>query len=135
MSKIKVGIVGAGTMGAGIAQVASEAGHEVLLFDTDSAAQARAGAKLEKIMDRLVEKGRRTREQTDGIIGRIAHVTEISAFADVGLVVEAIIENFEIKRSLFQDLMRLLVILVFSRQIHLHYPLLPSREVVPVPIA
>lgn len=104
MSKIKVGVVGAGTMGSGIAQVASEAGHEVLLFDSDPEAIRRARAKLEKVMDRLVEKSRRTREEADGIIERIKHVQEMSEFSDVGIVIEAIIENFDIKRALFESL-------------------------------
>ncbi len=104
MSKIQVGVIGAGTMGSGIAQVASEAGHEVLLFDANKGALESSRSKLEKVMARLVEKGKRTQDEADGVVERIKHVQQLSEFSEAGIVIEAIIEDFEIKRDLFQSL-------------------------------
>ena len=102
--EIKVGVLGAGTMGSGIAQVASTFGHEVLLFDVSGEALERAKAALAKIMARLVEKGRLTADQAQGIQARITYVDALEKLEGCGLVIEAIIENLEIKRSTFEKL-------------------------------
>ena len=104
-----VGIVGAGAMGSGIAQVASAAGHRVVLADAMNGATERSRGNLAKTMDREVEKGRLTREAADALIGRITYVTgalgdDVSAFRDCGLIIEAIVEDLETKRALFKRL-------------------------------
>jgi 3-hydroxybutyryl-CoA dehydrogenase len=101
---IKVGIIGAGSMGSGIAQVAAQAGHEVVLFDTNTEQLDKAKAKLAKIMARLVEKGKIDRVTADGIEKRVHYSNSMNGFAGAGLVIEAIIENLEIKKNVFKEL-------------------------------
>lgn len=101
---MKVGVLGAGSMGSGIAQVAAQNGHEVVLFDTNEAILEKSMAKLQKILARLVEKGRITAEEETAIYGRITTVTDMQAYKGCGLVIEAIIENLDIKKSVFKQL-------------------------------
>lgn len=103
-SKIQVGVIGAGTMGAGIAQVAAEAGHQVHLVDANPAALESAKANLQRIMTRLVEKGRRTQAEADTAIARISYDAGLISMEGCGLVIEAIVENLDIKQSVFKEL-------------------------------
>ena len=102
----RVGIIGAGTMGSGIAQVASTAGCKVKLFDLNQDALDKAKTSLEKIMTRLVEKGRVTSEDKIGIQENISYVTSLKDLADSDLTLEAIVENLDIKKNVFQELER-----------------------------
>jgi 3-hydroxybutyryl-CoA dehydrogenase len=97
-------VVGAGIMGAGIAQVAAQAGHTVRLFDARDGAAAGACAKLEQALEGLVAKGKLDAEQAQAAVARIRPVDKLDDAAGVGLVVEAIIENAEAKRALFREL-------------------------------
>lgn len=99
-----VGIIGAGTMGAGIAQIASTNGHEVYLYDAYAEQLPKAKAGLEKILNRQVEKGRMSQEEVDGILSRIHFVEDITEFGKCGFVIEAIVENIDIKQDAFQRL-------------------------------
>lgn len=101
---MNIGIIGAGSMGSGIAQVAATAGEEVMVYDTNSSAIEKAGASLNKIMNRLVEKERITRENADDILSRISFVDKIETLENSDLIIEAIIENLEIKQSVFSNL-------------------------------
>ncbi len=101
---MKVGILGAGAMGSGIAQVASTAGHEVILIDTNEAALQKSAAKLQKIMNRLIEKGRVDQATAKGIQQRISYKKDLSDFKDCGLIIEAIIEDITIKKSVFSKI-------------------------------
>jgi 3-hydroxybutyryl-CoA dehydrogenase len=94
-------VVGAGLMGAGIAQVAAQAGHDVLLFDARAGAAAAAKAKLAQTLDGLAAKGKLT---ADAAQATLARITPVDALAPVDLVIEAIVENLDIKRALFADL-------------------------------
>ncbi len=100
----KIGIIGAGAMGSGIAQVAATAGHEVLLFDTKKEALRKSGEKLEKILNRLIEKGRMDDATAKAIFGRIYRIEKFSSFKDCDLVIEAIVERLDIKKKVFADL-------------------------------
>ena len=100
----KVGIIGAGTMGSGIAQVASTAGCVVKLFDVHQAALDKAKTALEKITARLVEKGRITPEEKKSIQKNISYVTSLKDLADSDMTIEAIVENLDIKKKVFQEL-------------------------------
>jgi 3-hydroxybutyryl-CoA dehydrogenase len=97
-------VVGAGIMGAGIAQVAAQAGHTVRMFDSRAGAAAEACAKLEQALEGLVSKGKLDAEQARAAVARIRPVEQLDEAAGVGLVVEAIIENAEAKRALFREL-------------------------------
>lgn len=101
---MNVAVIGAGTMGSGIAQVAAQAGHIVVLFDTRKEAVDKALAGLRKTLDKLVEKGKFTAEQADGIQGRITPASDLKDLAGSGLVIEAIIEDLGIKQKLFAEL-------------------------------
>lgn len=96
-----VGVIGAGAMGSGIAQVAAMAGHNVIVFDTNAAALDKSKTNLEKVLNRLVEKGKIT--DATSITDRFTYATELSAFADCSLIIEAIIENLDIKKKVFAD--------------------------------
>ena len=97
-------VVGAGIMGAGIAQVAAQAGHPVLLFDVRDGAAAEAKAKLASTLQALVAKGRLAPEAVQAALGRIQPIDRLEEAAGVRLVVEAIIEQLAAKRALFQHL-------------------------------
>ena len=101
---IKVSVIGAGTMGAGIAQIAATNGHEVSLYDSFDGAIESAESKLKKILNRLVEKERITQQENGAILGRINFTKEISQVAGSGLVIEAIIENLDIKQKIFAEI-------------------------------
>jgi len=100
----KVGVLGAGTMGAGIAQVAAQNGHEVVLVDTNQAMLDKAEASYQAIFAKLVEKGKLSKEEAQGIQARINYSTAVSAFSGADLVIEAIIENIEIKNLVFKQI-------------------------------
>ena len=91
-------------MGAGIAQVAAQAGHPVRLFDTREGAAQAACAKLATTLDGLAAKGKLDAAEAKAIAGRIAAAARLDAAAGAGLVVEAIVENADAKRALFRDL-------------------------------
>ncbi len=97
-------VVGAGIMGAGIAQVAAQAGHTVRLFDARDGAAAAACAKLDRALEGLVGKGKLAADEAKAIVARIRPAGRIDDAAGVGLVVEAIIENADAKRALFREL-------------------------------
>jgi 3-hydroxybutyryl-CoA dehydrogenase len=100
----KVGIIGSGTMGSGIAQVAATSGCLVKLYDTNQAALDKAKASLEKIMNRLIEKGRIDTDEKNRIQSNIQYVDSLKDLSDSDLTIEAIIENLEIKKKVFQEL-------------------------------
>ncbi len=104
-----IGIVGAGAMGAGIAQVAATNGHRVILADAQPAAQRRAIDGIMSTLARDVSKGRRSAQDAEAIRARISLADGVSeaglaSFAECGLVIEAIVEDLSIKRTLFRTL-------------------------------
>ncbi|WP_040281183.1 3-hydroxyacyl-CoA dehydrogenase NAD-binding domain-containing protein [Psychroserpens damuponensis] len=101
---MNIGIIGSGTMGSGIAQVAATSGCTVKLYDTNQAALDKAKASLEKILNRLIEKGRIDTEEKNRIQGNIQYVDSLRGLADSNLTIEAIIENLEIKQKVFSEL-------------------------------
>jgi len=101
---IQIGIIGSGAMGAGIAQVAATAGHQVIVFDTDQNALKRAKVNLESTLKKLVEKQKLTQLQADKIISSTRYANELSQFKGCGLVIEAIVEILEVKQKLFSEL-------------------------------
>jgi len=104
LSDAPILVVGAGIMGLGIAQVAAQAGHSVMLYDSRIGAVAEALAKLAKNLDALVAKGKFSADQVAQTLARIQAVDSLVAAAPAQLVVEAIVENIEVKRGLFQQL-------------------------------
>lgn len=101
---MNVGIIGSGTMGSGIAQVAATAGCSVKLYDTNQEALDKAKASLEKILNRLIEKGRIDAEEKKRIQSNIIYVDSLKVLADSNLTIEAIVENLDIKKNVFSEL-------------------------------
>ncbi|UYO73169.1 3-hydroxyacyl-CoA dehydrogenase PaaC [Halomonas qinghailakensis] len=99
-----IGVIGAGAMGAGIAQVAAQAGHSVILHDNQPGA-AKAGIdNIRRQLEKRVAKGKMIQGDVDNIIARLQPADAIDALADSHLVIEAIVENLEIKRQVFAQL-------------------------------
>ncbi len=103
----RVGIVGAGTMGNGIAHVFARSGYNVVLCDVDQKVLERALGTITKNLDREVAKNKITADDKAAALGRIQSVTERGKLADCDFVVEAATEKFEIKAEIFRDLDRL----------------------------
>lgn len=101
---MNIGVIGAGTMGAGIAQVAATFGHQTVLFDAFPEAIEKAKKSHDKIFNRLVEKGKITEEQKAEIIGRITYSNQLENCRDCNLVIEAVIEKLDLKKKIFSDL-------------------------------
>ncbi len=97
----RIGIIGAGTMGNGIAQVFAQAGYQVRLVDAVAPALDRAKAAIQKSLGKFVEKGKMTAADRDAAIGRLATGTDVAALGDADFVVEAIVEDAAAKRELF----------------------------------
>src|SRR5689334_5966958 len=96
-----VGIIGSGAMGTGIAQVAAAAGEKVLLFDTHKPALEKANTNLDSTLKKLSEKGKISADEAKNISGRIRFASDLNEFKSCSLVIEAVVEDLEIKRSLF----------------------------------
>ncbi|MDQ6620398.1 MAG: 3-hydroxybutyryl-CoA dehydrogenase [Pseudomonadota bacterium] len=99
-----VGVVGAGTMGNGIAQAFAGAGYRVLMYDISEAALARGRAAIENSLGKLVHKEKIKPDERDAILRRVEPVTTLSAFKDCRVVIEAATENASVKADLFRKL-------------------------------
>lgn len=97
----KLSVIGAGTMGTGIAQVAATAGWDVVVNDTNSAILEKSSSSLVKVMNRLVEKEKIDQKTADQILGRIDFTEDQQYFENSDLVIEAIVEHLEIKQKVF----------------------------------
>jgi len=102
-----VGVVGAGTMGHGIAQVAATSGYRVTLVDVSAEALEKGVAAIGKSLGKLVDKGKISADDKTAAEGRLGSAGELSALADADLVVEAVVERLEVKRQVFAELDRL----------------------------
>ena len=101
---IDVAVVGAGSMGAGIAQLAAQSGHRVRLLDTQPGAAARALERIDADLTASVQRGRIVAAERDAVRARLATVDDVAALAGCGLAVEAIVEQLEPKKALFRQL-------------------------------
>ena len=99
----KVGVLGAGLMGHGIAQVAAQSGYEVVLREVDDATLAKGVGKIEKQLARAVEKGKSSQEDADAVRARITATTHYRELADCDLVIEAITENLALKLEMWKE--------------------------------
>jgi 3-hydroxybutyryl-CoA dehydrogenase len=102
-----VGVIGAGTMGNGIAQVFAQSGFTVKVFDASAGAVDRALKTIEKSLNKFVEKGKLSADDAAATRGRLTAVTSLEEFADVDYVVEAVIESLEVKQQIFTALDRI----------------------------
>jgi 3-hydroxybutyryl-CoA dehydrogenase len=100
----KIGVLGAGQMGHGIAQVAAQAGFTVVVRDVEQRFVDRGLSGIQRNLARQVEKGKLAKADADGTLARVSGTTELKALADCDLVVEAIVEDLEVKKRTWQEL-------------------------------
>lgn len=100
----KVGVIGCGLMGHGIAQVSAQAGYEVCVYEADAAALDRGFKRIEGSLAKLVEKQKLAASDRDQTMARLTRTTEIAGLADCDLIIEAIVEDLSAKRDLFAAL-------------------------------
>lgn len=103
-----VGVVGCGLMGSGIAQVAAQAGCEVVVREANEELLDKGLARIKKFLDGGVEKGKMTEDERDAVLSRISGVTELDDLAECDLVIEAVTENLKVKEEIFGALDRVL---------------------------
>lgn len=101
---MKIGIIGSGAMGTGIAQVAATAGNEAVIYDSNPAALEKAKNQLHATLNKLAEKGKITLNEAGHIFGRIFFGTSLHSFTDCNIVVEAIVEDLGVKQKVFQEI-------------------------------
>lgn len=101
---MQIGIIGSGAMGSGIAQLAATASHSTLIFDNNPGALHRSAEKTAKGLETLVQKGKISKEEAQRISGNITYVSNLSAFTNCELIIEAIIEDLEVKQQVFREL-------------------------------
>ena len=101
-----IGVIGAGTMGSGIAQVAAEAGFEVIMRDIEDNFVHRGMSNINKNLGRAVDKGKKSKEEAEAIVGRVRGTTNIEDLKAADLVIEAVIENMDMKKELYGELDR-----------------------------
>jgi len=99
-----IGVVGSGAMGSGIAQVAATAGHPTIIYDTNAAALDKAKANLTNSLNKLVEKQKITAEKATDILALTTYSSSIQDFKSCDLIIEAIVENIDVKQSVFKEL-------------------------------
>jgi 3-hydroxybutyryl-CoA dehydrogenase len=102
--KSKIGVLGAGTMGAGIAQVAAQSGHEVVLVDVNQVQLDKAKMSLIKVLDRMIEKGSLDESGKSNLLNRLQFSTQLADFRGSGLIIEAIVEKLEVKHAVFREI-------------------------------
>ncbi|OXT02695.1 3-hydroxybutyryl-CoA dehydrogenase [Notoacmeibacter marinus] len=100
----KIGIIGAGQMGSGIAQVAAVAGYEVVLSDVEQSRADAGMSGIQKRLGRLVDNGKLQRKDSEAALGRIAPVSGLEALGECDLVIEAATENEKVKHAIFKEL-------------------------------
>jgi 3-hydroxybutyryl-CoA dehydrogenase len=100
----KLGVIGAGVMGNGIAQVAAQIGLDVVMRDIEDAFVERGMKGIDKFLSRSVEKGKLEAKEKDNIMGRIKGTTDMADLKDVDFVVEAVIEDLDLKKKVFKEL-------------------------------
>jgi len=100
----RIGVIGAGSMGNGIAQVASQAGYQVIMRDIEDRFVQNGLKAIEKFLSKSVEKGKMTEEQKKEVFGRIKGTTRMEELKDVDLVIEAVFEDLSLKRDVFKQL-------------------------------
>lgn len=102
-----IGVIGSGAMGSGIAQVAAKAAHKVIVYDNNQEALKRSEAQLQSSLAKLVEKQKITAKEQKSIQDNIQFSNDLNSFSACGLVIEAIVENLDVKKNVFSELERI----------------------------
>jgi len=101
---MQIGIIGSGAMGSGIAQLAATASHQTLVFDNNSNVLHKSAEKTAQGLQALVEKGKMTKEEAERILSNILYVTNLASFSSCDMVIEAIVEDLDIKKQVFKEM-------------------------------
>jgi len=101
---MQIGIIGSGAMGSGIAQLAATASHQTLVFDNNSNVLHKSAEKTAQGLQSLVEKGKMTKEEAERILSNILYVTNLASFSSCDMVIEAIVEDLDIKQQVFKEM-------------------------------
>lgn len=107
MNNFKIGVVGSGTMGGGIAHLAALSGFQVIVCDIEQNFLDNALQRMQSFMDKSIAKGRMTAEEKEAVLGRVTCTTNLEEMKEVDIVIEAIIEDLEAKKELFTQLDRI----------------------------
>ena len=124
----KVMVIGAGQMGGGIAQVCAQAGFDVKLNDIKEESYQKGLGVITKNLSRNVEKGRMTEDEKTAVLGRITKSLDLQDAADVDIIIEAAVENMDIKQSIFAQLMQSHLHMQSWHRIHHRFRLQKSRR-------
>jgi 3-hydroxybutyryl-CoA dehydrogenase len=100
----RVGVLGCGLMGSGIAQVAAQSGYETLVREVDQAVIDKGFGRIKAMLGKAVEKGKATQADADATMGRLKGTTKLEDLANCDIIIEAIVENLDLKRDTFQTL-------------------------------
>lgn len=100
----KIGVIGSGAMGSGIAQVAATAGHDVFIYDNNPASLEKAKNNLASSLSKLVEKQKLTKEKADSVLAKSNFISQLKDLSNCDLIIEAIVENLEVKQKVFSEL-------------------------------
>ena len=100
----KIGIVGFGQMGAGIGQITAAAGYQVVAREEEEKYLEKGLAKIEKLLNRAIDKGKATEDDKKKILGNITTTTNMNDLADCDLLIEAVTENIDVKQDIFKKL-------------------------------
>jgi 3-hydroxybutyryl-CoA dehydrogenase len=100
----KVGVLGCGLMGSGVAQVAAAAGYQTVVRDVSDAVMAKGKAGISKSLDKFVEKGKLSAPDRDATLARLSYVTDVAALKDCDIIIEAVTEDLELKNGIWKQL-------------------------------
>ncbi|ABR50595.1 3-hydroxybutyryl-CoA dehydrogenase [Alkaliphilus metalliredigens QYMF] len=101
---MKIGVIGAGTMGAGIVQVLAQSGYEVVMRDIQEKNIERGMTTINKNLDRSIKKGKMNEEEKQAILNKIVGTTDIDSLKEVDIIIEAAVESMELKKKIFQEI-------------------------------
>src|SRR3972149_5082248 len=103
----KIGVVGCGSMGAGIVQLSAQSGYEVVVREVNSDLLNKGLGGIKKVLAKGVEKGKMNQEEMDRVLARIKGTTDMKDFSECDLIIEAVVENMGLKKEVFDELDRI----------------------------
>lgn len=128
LSRARIAVIGSGTMGIGIAQLAIVNGHTTVLYDLDAQKAQQAVQGLGQTFKKLVEKSKLTEQQADEALARLTVVNQIEALRDADLVIEAVVEKKKLNSLYLSNLLKFVVRKPFLQAIHLQFQWLQFRR-------
>lgn len=121
LSRARIAVIGSGTMGIGIAQLAIVNGHSTILYDLDAQKAQQAAQGLGQTFKKLVEKNKLTQQQADEALARLTVVNQVEALRDVDLVIEAVVEKKKLNSLYLSNSLKFVVRKPFLQAIHLQF--------------